>query len=159
MGYLLLFVFSVRLHWVAVSATISIKQVILPALTLGMVTSPLPMRVLRASLLDEFSRMYVLVAQAKGFSKHYVLVHHVLPNAILPVMTLLALSFSGLLTGSVIIESVFVWPGMGKYLVDSIYARDYPVIQGYALLTTAIVVFVNLLVDHLYTIIDPRIRL
>jgi len=159
LGLLLLYLFGVRLRWVSISAPISFKQVILPALTLGVVTAPQTMRVLRASLLEEFSRPYMIVGRAKGLSERTLLRRHALPNAILPTVTLLGLSFSSLLGGSVIIETLFSWPGIGKYIVDSIYVRDYPVIQGYVLVTTVFVMIVNLLVDFLYTVLDPRIRL
>jgi len=158
-GLLLLYLFAVKLKWVSVGGSVNLRQAILPALTLGLLIAPRAMRVLRASMLAEMNRLYMVFGRAKGITERRLFLRHAFRNALLPVVTLLGMSLSGLLGGSAIIETVFSWPGIGKYLVDSIYARDYPVVQAYVLLTTLIVVTVNLLVDLSYTILDPRVRL
>lgn len=158
LGLGLLYLFGVHLRWISIGSEVSVRQVLLPALTLGIGLAPQTMRVLRASLLTEWNRLYLTLGRAKGLSETTLLLRHALPNALLPTVTLLGLSFSGLLSGSVIIETVFSWPGIGKYVVDSIYVRDFPVIQGYVILITSMVLGVGLFVDLLYTLLDPRIR-
>jgi peptide/nickel transport system permease protein len=159
LGLLLLYLFAVKLKWVSVGGELSFRQALLPALTLGVVIAPRAMRVLRAGMLAEMNRLYMVFGRAKGVKEQRLLLRHALRNALLPTVTLLGMSPSGLLGGSAIIETVFSWPGIGKFLVDSIYARDYPVVQAYVLFTTIIVVSMNLLVDLSYTLLDPRVRL
>lgn len=159
LGLLALFFFAVRLQWVAVVGEPSFRQVILPALTLGLATAPRIMRVLRASMLAELNQLYLVFGKAKGLTVNRLVIGHALRNAMLPVVALLGMSLSGLLSGSVIIESIFSWPGIGQYLVESIANRDYPVMQAYVLLTTVIVVLINLFADLSYTLFDPRVRL
>jgi peptide/nickel transport system permease protein len=159
LGLLALWLFAVQLQWTTVAGPASWQRIILPAVTLGLVTAPTIMRVLRASLLAELGRAHVVFSRAKGLPEHLILWRHTLRLALLPSVTLLGISLTYLLTGSVIIETVFSWPGVGKYVMDSIQARDYPVIQGFVLLATAITVFGNLLVDLGYGLLDPRIRL
>lgn len=159
LGLLLLYLFAVQLQWVMVSGEASLRQMILPGLALGLALTPQPLRVLRASLLAELGRLYLVFGRAKGLSEWRLILRHALPNALLPVITLLGMNFGWLLGGAVIAETVFSWPGMGRYLVESIAVRDYPVIQGYGLLVTTIVVITNLLVDLAYTLLDPRVRL
>lgn len=158
LGLLLLYLFVLKIRWVAASGEVSLRQVFLPALTLGLVASPQLMRVLRASMLAEINRLYMVFGRAQGIPERRLILRHAFRNAMLPAVTLMGMSFSGLLCGSAIIETVFSWPGIGKYLIDSIYIRDYPVVQAYALFTTAIVVLINLCVDILYTLLEPRIR-
>ncbi len=159
LGLLLLYLFVLGLGWVSASGEVSLRQVALPALTLGLVAAPRLMRVLRASMLAEMSRLYIVFGRAKGVKERYLILGHAFRNALLPVVTLLAMSLTDLLCGSAIIETVFSWPGIGKYLIESIYIRDYPVVQAYVLLITLLVVFVNLLVDISYTMLDPCVRL
>jgi ABC-type dipeptide/oligopeptide/nickel transport system permease component len=159
LGLLLLWLFAVQLQWTTVAGPATWQRVVLPALTLGLVTAPTVMRVLRASLLAELGRAHVVFSRAKGLPERLILWRHSLRLAMLPAVTLLGISLTYLLTGSVIVESVFSWPGVGKFVMDSIQARDYPVIQGFVLLATAITVFGNLLVDLGYGLLDPRIRL
>jgi len=158
LGVLLLWLFAVKLRWIGVSGPATFERLILPALTLGLLSVPAVMRVLRASLLAEAQRLYIVFGRAKGLSERWLMLRHILPNALLPVITLLGINLSGLLSGAVIVETVFSWPGIGKYAVDSIYARDYPVIQGYVLLVTTIVLVVNMGVDMIYLLLDPRLR-
>jgi ABC-type dipeptide/oligopeptide/nickel transport system permease component len=116
------------------------------------------MRVFRTSLVEQYGRAHVAVARAKGLHERTVLGRHVARLALLPAVTLLGVSVTEMLGGAVIIESIFSWPGLGKYLLDSILARDYPVVQGYVLFATTTVVAVNLVVDLLYGFLDPRLR-
>jgi peptide/nickel transport system permease protein len=159
LGLLLLWLFAVHFQWVTVAGPATLQRVVLPAVTLGLVTAPTVMRVLRASLLAELGRAHVVFGRAKGLPEHLILWRHTLRLAMLPAVTLLGISLTYLMTGSVIVESVFSWPGVGKYVMDSIQARDYPVIQGFVLFATTITIFGNLLVDLAYGLLDPRIRL
>lgn len=159
LGLLLLYLFVLKVKWVSVTGDVSLRQIILPALTLGFTAAPRLMRVLRASMLAELNRLYLVFGRAKGIKERRLILRHAFRNAVLPAVTLLGMSLSGLLGGSVVIETVFSWPGIGKYMIDSIYIRDYPVIQAYVILTTFIVVIINLIVDLSYTFLDPRVRL
>lgn len=159
LGLLLLWLFAVHFQWVTVAGPATPQRVVLPAVTLGLVTAPTVMRVLRASLLAELGRAHVVFSRAKGLPERLILWRHTLRLAMLPAVTLLGISLTYMMTGSVIVESVFSWPGVGKYVMDSIQARDYPVIQGFVLLATAVTVFGNLLVDLAYGLLDPRTRL
>jgi peptide/nickel transport system permease protein len=159
LGLLLLWFFAVHVQWVTVAGPATLQRVVLPAITLGLVAAPTVMRVLRASLLAEMGRAHVVFSRAKGLPERHILWRHTLRLALLPSVTLLGIGLTYLLTGSVIIESVFSWPGVGKYVMDSIQARDYPVIQGFVLLATTITIAGNLLVDLAYGMLDPRIRL
>lgn len=159
LGLLLIYLFAVKLKWISIGGEISFRQVLIPALTLGIVIAPRAMRVLRANILVEMNQLYMVFGRAKGLKKLRLVYVHALRNALLPTITLFGMSLGGLLSGSAIIEMVFSWPGIGKFLVDAIYARDYPVVQAFVLLATFIVVITNLLVDLSYTILDPRVRL
>ena len=158
-GLLLLYLFGVKWHVISIAGGSGFKQLILPAIVLGGVIAPTVARFLRASMISQLGRLYVVFAQAQGLSERKVLWRHAVRVAILPVVTLFGLSFAGLLTGSVIVESVFSIPGLGKWVVDAISARDYPAIQAYMLFAVAVVVLANLLVDLSYAWLDPRIRL
>lgn len=131
----------------------------LPAITLGVGTAASLCRVLRASLLEVLHSDFVRTARAKGLSTNVVLVRHALRNALIPFVTLSGLTIAGLLEGSIIIESVFAWPGIGQWMVDAIKGRDTPVVMAGVLLTAVIYSAINLIVDVLYTVIDPRVRL
>lgn len=131
----------------------------LPAITLGVGTAASLCRVLRASLLEVLHSDFVRTAQAKGVSSNVVLIRHALRNALIPFVTLSGISIAGLLEGSIIIESVFAWPGIGQWMVDGIKGRDTPVVMAGVLLTAVVYSAVNLVVDILYTVIDPRVRL
>lgn len=159
LGLLALWLFAVQLQWVTVAGPATWQRLILPAATLALVTAPTSMRVLRASLLGELGRLHVVFSRAKGLPERLILWRHALRLALLPVVTLLGMSLAYLLTGSVIAETVFSWPGVGKYVMDSISARDYPVIQGYMLFATTVMIVGNLAVDLLYSLLDPRIRI
>lgn len=157
LGLLLLSLFGVSLGMYEISSEASASRIWLPALTLGLIGAPPLIRVLRGHLLAELGQTYVASAIARGLSQRLI-IRHALRNALLPSVTVLALSFAGLVSGAVVIESIFSWPGVGKYALDSIMLKDYPVLQGYALVMVALVILINLLVDALYALIDPRIR-
>ena len=157
-GLLLLWVFAVHLGWVTVSGPPEPRRLVLPALTLGLALTPPALRVFRTSLVEQYRRAHVAVARAKGLPERAVLRRHVAPLALLPTVTLLGISLTEALGGAVIVETIFAWPGLGKYLMDSILARDYPVVQGYVLFATTTVVAGSLLVDLICGLLDPRLR-
>jgi ABC-type dipeptide/oligopeptide/nickel transport system permease component len=134
----------------------SAERMWLPALVLGIAVTPTTSRVLRASLIAERGRLYAVAAQARGASPGRTLLRHVLRPALAPVLTLGGLAFASLVTGSVITEAVFSWPGVGRYAVDAISAQDHPVVQAYVVLSTALVVLVNRGVDLAQRLVDPR---
>jgi ABC-type dipeptide/oligopeptide/nickel transport system permease component len=134
------------------------KALILPAVTLGTAYSATLMRLLRSSLLEALSQDYVRTARAKGLHSRTVLLQHVLRNALIPVVTVAGLQIGFLLSGSVIVEVVFSWPGVGRLVVDSIGARDYPIVQAAVVLLASLLILINLAVDIIIAVIDPRIR-
>lgn len=150
--------FSVQLGWLPLLGADSWKSYILPSVTLGVLPAALIARMTRASMLESINQDFVRTARAKGLSSSTVYLKHTLRNALIPIVTIVGLNFGGLLGGAVITESVFNWPGIGRLLVDAVRFRDYAVIQGVTLLTVLIVVSINLLVDLLLGVIDPRIR-
>jgi peptide/nickel transport system permease protein len=156
MGLALLYVFGVSLHAFEISSEASMHRLWLPAIVLSLSGLPQLIRMVRTNLLAELGQTYVASALARGLSTWYV-VKHALRNALLPTITMIALSFVTMISGAVIVEAIFSWPGIGNYALNSIIFHDYPVIQGYALIMVAMVITINLLVDMLYTLIDPRI--
>ncbi len=158
-GFLLIYFFALKLNLLPVMGMGSIWHLILPSFTLALSYAATYTRLLRTSLLENLDQTFVLYARARGIRERLVMGRHVLKNALLPVMTAFGMSLGYMLAGSVIVENVFAWPGVGRYVISSIFNRDYPVIQCYALLTTLIFIAVNLLVDIAYGLIDPRIRM
>lgn len=166
LGILLIIVFAVELSLLPPSGFVSIttnpveclRHLILPAVTLGAVQAAVIMRQTRSSLLEVLNEDYVRTARAKGLAERRVVLQHALRNALLPVVTVLGLQVSRLLGGSVVVETVFAMPGFGRYGVDAIFIRDYPVVQVVVLATALIVVFSNLVTDLLYAVLDPRIQ-
>ena len=158
LAYVLMLVFAVHLGLLPVSGAGDIRHLVLPALTLGLGSAATVTRMLRASLLEEMSSGYVRTARAKGMSRLPVLVRHALRNALNPVITLSALRFGRLLGEAAIVETVFAWPGIGRWMVESIYDRDYPAIQGFVLYIATVFVFLNFAVDCSYRLLDPRVR-
>jgi peptide/nickel transport system permease protein len=156
MGLALLYLFGVSLHAFEISSDASMHRLWLPALVLSLSGLPQLTRMVRANLLAELGQTYVASALARGLSGWHV-VKHALRNALLPTITMIALSFVTMISGAVIVETIFSWPGIGNYALNSIVFHDYPVIQGYALIMVAAVITINLLVDLLYALIDPRI--
>ncbi len=159
LAYLLIIVFSVTLGILPVAGRGTWQHFVLPSLTLGLATTASIMRLTRSSLLDVLGEDYVRTAQAMGLPRRTVIVRHALRNALIPVITVAALVFGGFATGTVIVEYVFGWPGVGRFAVDSIFDRDYPVIQGFVVFAGTVFVVVNLVVDLLYLRLDPRVRL
>ncbi len=159
LGPILILFFSVQLGWFPVSGKSGLLSLILPAITLGTAMAAILARMIRASLLEVLTEQYVLTARAKGLSQFATLYSHAVPNALLPVLTLVGLQLGALLAGAVITETVFSWPGIGQLTVEAIHRRDYPVVQGCVLLISLTYVVVNTLTDIAYGIIDPRIRL
>jgi peptide/nickel transport system permease protein len=137
----------------------AVKHLILPSVALGTIPLAIIARLTRSNLLDVMGLDYIRTARAKGMGERIILFRHAMRNALLPLVTVIGLQFGGLLGGAVLTESVFGLPGMGKFLVDSIFARDYPVVQGFTLVIALIFVIVNLIVDFSYAFLDPRIRL
>lgn len=157
LGLMLILLFAVHLGWFPVSGAASWRHLVLPAVTLGFLTSGILARLMRSSLLDELSRDYVRTARAKGLREVTVLTRHVLRNALIPVVTIVGLQLGQLLSGAVIIEAVFAYPGIGLLAVNALQARDFPLIQGIVLFVAVVYVLVNLAVDLLYCLIDPRV--
>jgi peptide/nickel transport system permease protein len=157
-GMVLILVFSLWLNWLPVSSGSGIKPIILPAVTLAAPAAAVLARITRSSVLEELRKDYVRTAMSKGLRERTVMLTHVLKNSLIPVITIIGLQFGGLMAGAVIVESVFARPGLGRFAVTSINARDFPQIQGIVLVAAVIYVFVNLAVDILYGLIDPRIK-
>jgi peptide/nickel transport system permease protein len=158
LGLLLILFFGVLLGWFPTYGFGSIKHLILPALTLGTGMIAVLMRLQRASMLEVLNENYIRTARAKGLNERLVIGKHAFRNTLIPVVTIIGIQFAHLLSGVVIVEQVFAWPGIGHFLVDSINAKDYPVIQGFVLIIAFCFVFSNMVVDVLYAFLDPRIR-
>ncbi|RJX24767.1 MAG: ABC transporter permease [Dethiobacter sp.] len=158
LGLMLMVLFSLTLKWLPSFGYGTIYHFILPTVTLSTGMSALLMRLMRASMLEVLNLDYIKMARSKGLNRPLIIWKHAFRNALIPVITIIGTQFGHLLAGTIIIETVFSWPGIGKYLVDSIYARDYPVIQGFVFIIAAMFVVINLLVDLSYAYLDPRIR-
>ncbi|MCC7274204.1 MAG: ABC transporter permease [Alphaproteobacteria bacterium] len=167
-GLVVIYVFSVKLGWLPagnrapVGSTSLLEfayHLIAPALVLGLVTTAIWSRFMRSSMLDVINQDYVRTARAKGIPERFVLIRHVLRNALLPMITIAGLELPTLLSGALVTETVFTWPGMGRLFLDSIGYRDYPVVMGLLTFTAILVIIGNLLADMLYVVADPRIRL
>ncbi|MCU7959583.1 MAG: ABC transporter permease [gamma proteobacterium symbiont of Bathyaustriella thionipta] len=158
LGPMLIMLFAIYLDWLPVSGQQGFASVLLPALTLGTSMAALLARMTRASVLDVLQEDYVRTAKAKGLPATQIMWRHVLRNAALPLLTLLGLQFGALLSGAVITELIFSWPGIGSLLIESIQQRDYPLVQGVVLLIALTYVTVNLLTDLAYARLDPRIQ-
>lgn len=159
LGLLLIYLFSVKLGWFPVMGRGGVVHLILPAMTLGFGTAMVQARLLRTSLGEVLRKDFIKMAMAKGLKRSRILFRHALPNALLPLLTTLGVVLGRLLSGAVIVETIFSWPGLGRLAVEAILQRDYPVIQGYVLLTAFIFVLINLCVDVGYRLLDPRIGL
>jgi peptide/nickel transport system permease protein len=157
LGPLLMIVFSIQLGWTPVSGRGGFGHLVLPAVTLGLGMSAILLRILRAGLLQVIDQDYVKSARAKGLPERIVWLKHVLRNALLSVITIMSLQFGGLLAGSLITETIFSWPGIGRLTVQAIQTRDYPVVQGCILVIATSYVLINFATDLLYRLIDPRV--
>lgn len=158
LGPVLILVFSVILGWLPVSGRGGPSHLILPAITLGAALAAILTRMVRTSVIEELSSDYVRTAYAKGLSPSAVLFRHAFRNALIPILTILGLQFGTLLAGTVITETIFSWPGIGRLAVQAIDARDYPLLQGCILLIAFSYVVVNLLTDVICAFVDPRVR-
>jgi ABC-type dipeptide/oligopeptide/nickel transport system permease component len=157
-GPLLAIVFAVELGWLPVSGRGTLAHLVLPAVSLGLALAAILARMTRASLLDELRELYVRAARARGVSQAAAVTGHALRNSMVPLLTIVALQFGAVLTGAVITETIFAWPGIGRLLIQSIGFRDYPMVQGCILLIAVTYVTVNLITDLMYGVLDPRIR-
>ena len=158
LGMLLMEIFSVQLGWLPSIGADSWKHYILPSLTLGAAVAAVMARFTRASFIEVLQEDFVRTARAKGVRETVVVIKHTLRNAMIPVVTMMGLQFGFLLGGSILVEMVFNWPGLGRLLVDAVEMRDYPVIQAEVLLFSLEFILINLVVDLLYTVINPTIR-
>ncbi len=159
LGLLLIFLFSLRLGWFPATGGGDVRHLILPALTLGLGASAIIARLTRSSMLEVLRQEYMTTARAKGLRETRVVLRHGMKNALIPVVTIFGLQFGSLMAGTVIVETVFARPGIGRLIVTAILAKDFPVVQGLVLFIATIYVVANLLVDISYGILDPRIRL
>jgi peptide/nickel transport system permease protein len=158
LGPLLAIVFAIELGWLPVSGRGTPQHLILPAISLGAALAAILARMTRATMLEELREQYVQAARARGVSRLRAIVRHAFRNSLIPVVTLVGLQFGAVLTGAVITETIFAWPGIGRLLIQSIGFRDYPLVQGCILLIAVTYVGVNLVTDLLYGVLDPRIR-
>lgn len=158
LGIMLMLLFAVQLKWLPVSGSGTWQHLVLPAVTLGTSMAALLTRLMRGGLIEVLQLDYIRTAHAKGLKPRTVLFKHALRNAVLSYVTLLGLAVPGLLGGSVIIERIFAWPGMGLLFINALSGRDMAIIQAVVIFTSLLVVLTNLLVDVLYTLIDPRIK-
>ncbi|MVA98460.1 ABC transporter permease subunit [Nitratireductor sp. CAU 1489] len=158
-GPLLILFFAVLLGWLPVSGGASSSSIILPALTLALYPLALVSRVLRASMLETIEQDYVLTAESKGLSKPVIVLRHMARNALLPVLTVIALQIIAMIGGTIVVESIFSWPGLGSFARDTLLASDFPLAQTIIIFVAAAVVTINLVVDIVYALVDPRIRL
>lgn len=158
LGPLLAIVFAVELGWLPVSGRGTLAHLVLPAISLGLALAAILARMTRASLLEELNELYVRAARARGVSRPAAITTHALRNSMIPLLTIVALQFGAVLTGAVITETIFAWPGIGRLLIQSIGFRDYPTVQGCILLIAVTYVTVNLVTDLMYGVLDPRIR-
>lgn len=158
LGPILAIVFAVQLGWLPVSGSGTPAHFVLPAVTLGAALAAMLARMTRATLIDELRELYVLAARARGISRARAVVSHALRNSLIPVVTIIGLQLGAVLTGTIITETIFAWPGVGRLLIQAINFRDYPLVQGCILLIAVTYVTMNLLVDLAYAWLDPRIR-
>jgi len=157
-GPLLIMVFAIDLGWFPVSGRGGVESLVLPSITLGTAMAAILSRLTRSTMIEALGEDYITTARAKGARGTIVLYKHALSNALLPVVTVAGLQLGSLLAGAIITETIFAWPGVGRLTIQAINARDYPLAQGCVLTIALSYVFVNLLVDIIYAIIDPRIR-
>ena len=158
-GLLLILLFAVQLHWLPPSGFGGLKFLILPAITLGMRSIAFLARMTRSAMLDALNADFIRTARAKGLREGMITLRHGFRNALIPVITVLGLDFGAYLTGSILTETIFGWPGIGRYVVNAIARRDLPAIQGSVLFLSAVFVLVNLITDLAYAKADPRVRL
>ena len=157
-GFLCIYIFSVQLGWLPSMGRSNWQNIILPAITLGLGLGTMHARVLRVHLLELMKQPFVKASKARGFSNAHILMFQLVKHAFLVIATLTGTNFAFMLGGSIIVESIFSWPGLGRYIIDSINMRDYPVIQGYVIFASILFVVIHTVVDLIYLIVDPRLR-
>jgi peptide/nickel transport system permease protein/oligopeptide transport system permease protein len=158
LGLMLVIVFSIMLKWLPAGGTGSWQHVVLPSVTLAAFVVAFIARMTRSTMMEVLSQDYTTTARSKGLKEQVIVIKHAFRNALIPIITVVGLQFGLLLGGAVLTETVFAWPGLGRLIVDSILARDYPVIQGAILIFGLLYILVNLVVDVIYAYVDPRIR-
>jgi ABC-type dipeptide/oligopeptide/nickel transport system permease component len=158
LGLLFIIVFGVQLHWLPVSGYGSVWHLLMPAFVLGGFYAAQVSRLTRTALLEVLAQDFIRTARAKGLAARDVLLKHVLRNAALPVLTVLGLDFGRMLGGAVVVETIFAWPGMGRLAVQAVLGRDFPVVQGAAIMAAVVFLTVSLAIDLLYGLVDPRLR-
>ncbi len=157
LGMLLLFFFSLQLGWLPVAGS-DWKSLILPALTLGLGNAAVLARLTRSAMIDIFDQDFVRTARAKGLPKSIVLYRHALRAGLVPIVSMMGLQFAYMMGGAIVVENVFAWNGVGRLAIEAVFARDYPLIQGFILFFATVIVLVSLVIDLLYAALDPRIR-
>ena len=157
LGLLLLFTFSLTLGWLPVAGG-DWRSLILPAVTLGLANAAVLARLTRSSMIDIFDQDFVRTARAKGLPKAMVLYRHALRAGLVPIVSMMGLQFAYMMGGAIVVENVFAWNGVGRLAIEAVFARDYPLIQGFILVFACVVVMVSLVIDLLYALLDPRIR-
>lgn len=157
LGMLLLFFFSLQLGWLPVAGS-DWKSLILPAMTLGLANAAVLARLTRSAMIDIFDQDFVRTARAKGLPKSIVLYRHALRAGLVPIVSMMGLQFAYMMGGAIVVENVFAWNGVGRLAIEAVFARDYPLIQGFILFFAIVVVLVSLVIDLLYAALDPRIR-
>lgn len=157
LGLILILVFSVNLHWLPTGGMGTPEQLVMPGLTLGLYSLGRVVKLTRSSVLEVLRAEYVRTARAKGLSEQVVLFRHVLRNASIPIVTIIGLQMSGLIGGAIIVETIFAWPGLGRLIIQSIQFRDFPTAQAAVFFTAVTVSAINLIVDMLYGVLNPRV--
>lgn len=157
LGLILIYIFAVKYRWFRITDPYALKSVILPAMTLAIPLIGRYVRQIRAAILEQYSQDYVVGARARGIREGEIIVHHILPNALLGIITLLGLSTAALLGGTVIVENIFTWPGLGSMALEAITYRDYPLLQAYVIFMVLIYVGINFIVDIITQVLDPRV--
>ncbi|WP_290595925.1 MULTISPECIES: ABC transporter permease [unclassified Archaeoglobus] len=158
LGLVLIWIFSVNFHLLPAFGCCGIKHLVLPVLTWSFSFMAIKTRFIRASVIEELSKEYIVTARSKGLAESAVVLRHALRNALIPIVTYLSMSVSHLIVGSIMVEVVFSWEGLGTLLVKSVFERDFPVVQALVFLSGVVMISVNLVVDLLYTVIDPRVK-
>ena len=158
LALMLMLIFSLHLHWLPTIGVYTPWHYLLPIMTLGTESTGLIARMTRSAMLDVLREDYIRTARSKGLAERIVIYQHALKNAILPVITIIGLRFGQLLAGTVIVETIFAVPGIGRFMIEAVLFRDYPVVQATVLLIAATFVIINMIVDLLYKVFDPRIR-
>jgi ABC-type dipeptide/oligopeptide/nickel transport system permease component len=158
-GLLLILIIGVNLKWLPPIGYGGVEYLILPAITLGTRSAAFLARITRATMLDVLQQDYIRTARAKGLPEWKVVLKHAFPNTLIPVITIIGVDFGSYLSGAVLTESIFGWPGIGRFALDAILKRDFPVIQGTVLFAAMMFILANLIVDLLYGVVDPKVRL